>query len=110
MEKGFLAALFDYSFSSLITPKIIRVVYIIITIVVGLISLAFFANLASQGGGGAVAGLIFAPAGFLLYMILARIYLEIVIIIFRIGDDVRRIADRQDGLGGGGAGRPPTVI
>jgi len=53
----------------------------------------------SQGGGGIVIGIIGAPIGWLLYMIWAWIVLEIVIIIFRIGDDVRRMADNS--------GRPP---
>ena len=109
MEKGFLGALFDYSFSTLITPKIIRMVYIVVTVVAGLSSLALFINLATVADGdGAFLGMFLAPALFLLYMIFARISLEMVIVVFRIGDHVRRIADSQ--ADPRGTSRPPTVI
>ncbi|MDQ3757697.1 MAG: DUF4282 domain-containing protein [Actinomycetota bacterium] len=107
MEKGFFASLFDFSFSSLITPKIIRVVYVLITIAVGLFSLSILFSFAASDDGNAVLGLILAPLAFLLYMIFARIYLEIVIVVFRMGEDVRRIADNQ---AGGGTPGPRTVI
>ena len=105
MDKGFFASLFDTSFSSLITPKIIRVVYIIALVAIGLFSLLMFANMAAADQ--AALGLIIAPIAFLLYVIVTRIWLELVIIVFRIGEDVRRIADRQ---APGGSTRPPTVI
>jgi hypothetical protein len=95
MNEGFLASLFDYSFSSLITPKIIRGVYVLVTVLAALGAFAVFAGLAGAGGGGAVLGLVVAPLLFLFYLVLARIYLEIVIVVFRMGEDVRRLADRQ---------------
>jgi|ERR671925_561782 hypothetical protein len=101
MNPGFLASLFDFSFSTLITPRIIKVVYVLITILTALFSLYVFAALATLGGGGALLGLIVGPLVFLIYMILSRISLEMVIIVFRIGDDVQRIADRQAPAAGG---------
>ena len=38
--KGFFSSLFDYSFSSFITPKIIKVLYVLLTIAVSLWTLA----------------------------------------------------------------------
>jgi len=37
--KGFLASLFDTSFSSLVTPRVIKVIYIISMVVIGLAAL-----------------------------------------------------------------------
>ncbi|HSO69511.1 MAG TPA: DUF4282 domain-containing protein, partial [Arachnia sp.] len=34
--KGFLAALFDFNFDTFITPKIIKAVYIVVTVIIGL--------------------------------------------------------------------------
>ena len=36
MQKGFLASLFDLSFSNLITTKVIKVIYILSMILIGL--------------------------------------------------------------------------
>jgi hypothetical protein len=102
--KGFFSSLLDFNFSSLITTRIIKVVYIIVTVAVSLGALAFLIAAVSQGGGDIVIGIIGAPLGWLLYMIFARISLEIIIIIFRIGEDVRRIADAS----GGSPGPHPT--
>lgn len=107
MDKGLLSELFDYSFSTLITPKILRMAYIVATVMAGLGSLAMFVNLAALAeGDGVFLGLLLVPALFLLYMICARIALEMVIVVFRIGDDVRRIADGQSGPSGPLARRP----
>ncbi len=120
--KGFLASLLDFSFSSLITTRIIKVVYVILTIVISLIAVVYFivglAGLASGNVGFGLAGIIAAPIGWLIYMIGTRISLELVIILFKIGDDVRRIADGNSPLSGatgqsfapGAAGYgPPTA-
>jgi hypothetical protein len=104
--KGFFASLLDFGFSSLITTRIIKVVYIIITVVVSLAALGFLIAELSRGGADIVLGVVLAPIGWLLYMIGARITLEIVIIVFRIGEDVRRIADAPRAGSGSGATPP----
>ncbi|MEY2478606.1 MAG: hypothetical protein QOG87_3921 [Actinomycetota bacterium] len=100
--KGFLAALFDFSFTSLITTKIIKVVYVIFVIFSGLGALALFASLAAAGGAGAVVGLILAPIIFLVYVIFARMWLELVIIFFRIAENTERTNQLLE-RGSGGA-------
>lgn len=103
MQNGFFGSLFDVSFSSLVTPRIIRVVYMILVGLSALGSVVFLLGSLSSGDGAAL-GVILAPALFLFYVIVSRVYLELVIVIFRIGDDVRRIADR--GMGGGPSAGP----
>ena len=97
--KGFFASLFDFSFSSLITTKIIKLVYIIATIAIGLfLFIGLLTGLIELVTGSIIGGLItiiVTPIIALIYLILSRIYLELVIILFRIGEDVRRLADGQ---------------
>ena len=86
--KGFLASLFDVSFSAFVTPKVIKVVYVIIMILIGLGTLGdiIFGFVAFHA-----VGIIFLPIALLLgliYLAVARIGFEIVMIIFRMGDDI----------------------
>jgi hypothetical protein len=90
---NFVGALFDFSFHELITPKVIRVLYILLVALAALASLAVLVSSMTQGGAAILAGLILAPLLFLVYVIVARVYMEILIVIFRIGEDVRDIAD-----------------
>lgn len=101
--KGFFASLFDFSFSSLVTTRIIKILYIVITVIVSLIAFLFLIAGLTQGPASALGAIIFAPLGWLFYMISARVSLEIIIVVFRIGDDVRYLAVR------GGAPSPPPV-
>lgn len=91
---GFISSLFDFSFRELITPKVIRVLYILIVVLIGIGSLAAFASFATQGAMSLILGIVVVPLVALLYIILARVYMEILIVIFRIGEDVADIADR----------------
>jgi Domain of unknown function (DUF4282) len=92
-DKGFIASLFDFGFENLVTPKIIKVIYILITIVVALCALGFLITAFSAGG--IVAGLlvlvIVDPILALLYLSLARMTLELYMVIFRIYDEAKQI-------------------
>jgi hypothetical protein len=93
-QKGFFASLLDFSFSSLITTRIIKIVYVIGTIVISLVFVGFLVEALNRGGGDVLAGIIGAPIGWVLYMIFFRMGLEFIIVIFGIGEDVRQIANR----------------
>ncbi|MHB1773383.1 MAG: DUF4282 domain-containing protein [Acidimicrobiales bacterium] len=92
-DAGFLKSLYDFSFSIFVTSKIIRVLYIIITIVYSLVALLFFIDFARSGTLGLVAAIVLVPLGYLLSLTLARIMLELVMVVFRIGEDLRVIRD-----------------
>lgn len=86
--KGFFAALFDFSFSSYVTKRFIKLIYVIATVLIGLGVLMFaIAAIASGDAGTILAGLIFAPLFGLFYLIFTRIGLEIIVVIFGIADD-----------------------
>ena len=98
-EQGFLASLFDVEFKSLITTKVIKVLYILSMIVIGLAALAFVvAAFANSVAGGLIVLLIVAPLVALLYLIYVRVLLEIVIAVFRIMEtNTELVALQRDG-------------
>lgn len=96
--KGFFGSLFDFSFRSFITGRLIRVLYVLGMIGLALWSLTWLVSaLVSQDGGLILLGLVGAPLAFLFGLIYIRVLLELIIVIFRIGEDVRTIASRRDG-------------
>jgi hypothetical protein len=103
--KGFLRALFDFSFTTYITPKIIKVIFGIVIVVSGLgwLGYTIFA-FATNVVLGIIVFVIIGPLIFLLYIILARVYLEVVMAVFTIAENSTRIAQS---LGGGTAGPTP---
>ena len=97
-DPAFWAGLFDFSFARFITIKFIRVIYIVLVVVIGLVGLLlFFVSLASgHGVGGVFVGLIVVPLVTLFWIIVARLTLEGIVVIFRIGENTTRIADAEE--------------
>src|SRR4051812_20838468 len=90
--KGFFGSLFDYSFSSYITPRIIKILYVIATVLVVLWTLVIIlAAFKTSTGLGIVALLIGGPIYFVIAMIFVRVGLEYLSAFFRIHDDVQEI-------------------
>jgi len=97
-SKGFLRSLFDFSFSSFIARRVVRVLYILITITYSLGALgAFIALLARHTPADIVLAVVAVPLGYILYLTFARITLEVLMVIFGIGEDLREIRDRGAG-------------
>ena len=95
--KGFLGALFDFSFTSFVTPKVVKVLYILIVVVVGLSAVGFALSvLATNVVLGLIVLLIGAPLYFLVVTALYRITLEFFIVIYRMAQDIRAIRERGD--------------
>jgi len=91
--KGFLGSLFDPSFDELITPRIIKVLYILFMIAIGLFALLVVVSAFAQDTAiGVVTLFVLAPLGALLYLILVRVYLELIVVIFKIRESAERIA------------------
>lgn len=92
-EKGFFAALFDFSFTEFITPKIVKVLYGIAVVLAGIAACGFILAGCQQGAGGGIVAIIVAPIVFLLYVIMARVWLEFIVAVFRIAENTRRMAE-----------------
>jgi Domain of unknown function (DUF4282) len=95
-----LGSLFDYSFSSFITSRIVKVLYLLTTIVVALWTVAIillaFRSSASLGIFALVVG---GPIFFVITMIYVRVGLELLMVIFRIHENVGEINVRAGGTG-----------
>jgi apolipoprotein N-acyltransferase len=85
--KGFFGALFDFSFEHYVTPMIVKVVYILAIIVLGLTWLVFLATSFAQSSGYGLVVLILGPVGILLSLCLIRMTLEFYIAITRMSQD-----------------------
>ena len=96
-SKDFLNALFDFGFTSFVTPKVVKVLYLLIVIVAGLSGLAVAVTaLASNLVLGLVVLLIGAPLYFLVVTALYRILLEFFMVIFRMAEDIRALRERGE--------------
>ena len=95
--KGFLAALFDFRFTSFVTPRVVKVLYPLIMILTGLTALSFI-DIAFRAsiGFGFVSLFILAPLFFLVVTAIYRILLEFFIVIFRVAEDIRAMRERGD--------------
>ena len=108
--KGFAGSLFDFTFRSLVTPRIIRFVYALTVLVIGLwfVALVLLAFAVSPAFGAAmllVGGPLIALAG----LIWTRMLLETAIVQFRILDGVGElIALGRLAVGGSSAGTAPA--
>ncbi len=96
--KGFAGSLFDFGFTSFVTPTIIKVVYVLVMIGYGLGALTivvegFFVNVIAG-----ILAIVFAALVFFIGLALWRIFLEVFMVIFRMADDIR--AMRQGGRAG----------
>lgn len=100
-EHGFLGSLFDFSFNSFVTPKIIKVLYVLFTIWTVLIGLTIL--VVGFRTGGFAAGLfvliIVEPIFFLLTLGIYRIVLEAFMVVFRIYEEMKQIREQNETRG-----------
>jgi hypothetical protein len=90
--KGFIRSLYDFGFTSLITTKVIRFVYALLVIINSIgAAITLIACLASGRGPLIVVGFIFVPIAYLIYLILLRIAMELIVVFFKMGEDVHAI-------------------
>lgn len=91
--KGFFGALFDFSFTSFVTLKFLKVIYGALVVVILIGGLTFFVVGVARGGGGIAFSIVVVPLVTLLYLVLVRICMELVALFFRIGEHTSVIAN-----------------
>lgn len=95
--KGFLRSLYDFSFSSFITLRVIRALYVLITILYTLGAIvAFVTLLVAHTVLTIIIAIVAVPIGYLIYLTIARISLEVLMVVFNIGKDVRAVREQGD--------------
>ena len=90
-RKGFFGALFDMSFTTFVTPMIIKVVYIIGLIAIGLGTLFFaVSGFFGDNPGVGIVTLIVSPLVGQLYLCFFRMMCEFYVAITRMSEDINR--------------------
>lgn len=92
---GFFRALFDFSFTEFVTTRLIRLLYGIGVVVAAASAAAAILRGFQEGPGAGILALIVAPLIFLLVVIIARVWLEIIIVVFRIAEYLRDMAGER---------------
>lgn len=90
MHKGFFASLFDISFSSFITPMIVRAVYVLFMV---LIALGYLITVIAGFAHSAGVGILFLVVGALValvYLVMVRILLEFYMAVVRMSEDIHQ--------------------
>lgn len=94
---GFIGALFDFSFSSFVTPRVVRVLYVLIVIgtIVGAaaFTIAMFRVSAALG---ILTLAVAAPLYVLIVLAIYRVILEFFMVVFRMADDIKALRERGD--------------
>jgi uncharacterized membrane protein YphA (DoxX/SURF4 family) len=98
--KGLLRSLYDFGFTSLITTRIIKFVYALLVISYSIVAvILLLVGLASRNSAGILFAIIFVPIFYLIYLIMLRILMEMIVVFFKIGEDVHVIRHRAGGRG-----------
>jgi hypothetical protein len=90
--QGLLSSLFDLSFTTFITSKLIKVLYAMAIAFAALVATALLVSGFSQGALVGLLMLVVAPVVFLATVIYARVLLEIMIVVFRMAEHLAEIA------------------
>ena len=108
-ETSFLGALFDFSFRSFVTLRIVRFLYAVavVFLAVGTVA-AVVGGVATGRNALEMAGfLLLAPIGAFLYLLIIRVSLELMVVIFRIGETQGQILEALRGGGIPPGSSPP---
>lgn len=98
-ERGFVGSLFDFGFTSFVTPKIIKVLYVLVTLWTILWALAFLRLGFHYGGtaGGLATLIIVDPILVLVSLGVFRVVLEFFMVTFRMQEDLKSLRERSAG-------------
>ncbi len=112
--KGFFGSLFDLSFTSLVATRIIKLLYVLAILVIGLYAFIFIVGGFSRSpAAGLLVLLIIAPIFTLASLVYTRVLLELIIALFRIMENTSQLVARADALApsttsAGGSLTPPS--
>ena len=97
-QSGFFSALFDFTFSQMVTPRIARVLYAILLVCIAcgvLVGTIGSMVTMSDNFFAGVGLLALTPLAAILYAILARMGVESVMVMFRIAENVEELATAE---------------
>jgi hypothetical protein len=89
-QQSFFARLFDMSFTSFITPSIIKILFILGIVLISIVSLFLLIGGAANAGDGGIVLVLIAPIYWLFGVVYMRVLLEVIIVFFRIEANTRK--------------------
>lgn len=93
-----LGALFDFGFNHFVTLSVIRILYVLGLCLIVLVWLgAIGSALLSMNFLSALGAIVIGGGAALVYVIFFRIWLEIIVVVFRIGENTSRLVELQGG-------------
>jgi hypothetical protein len=92
-QSGFFESLLDTRFDHLITPKLIRFLYVVSLVVLAIGAIVVIVTAFGDEVGSGVVALILAPLGALVYLIVIRLWLELLVVAFKIREAAEEVAD-----------------
>ena len=99
-EKGFFEAIFDLSFSEFVTIKIIKFLYVLAIIASATMTIIFIVGgFATESVAVGVLFLLLSPVIFMLYVLMARVWLELIIVVFKIAENTSRLIEENEPSG-----------
>jgi hypothetical protein len=90
--KGILENIFDFSFSEFVTPKIIKILFVLGIVIAAAMTVMLIVTTFMQSVVAGLIVLILSPIVFGLYVLAARIWCELIVVAFSIADNTRRMA------------------
>lgn len=93
--RSFWSRFFDLSFQEFITPSLVKVLFIIAMVVIGLGVLGTIILGFVRAGALGILVLIGALIAGFIYLLLARVFLEMIVIFFRIRDNTEEIVEKK---------------
>ncbi len=91
-KKGFWSCLFDLSFTEFITTRVIKILYMLGIGIAAIVGLMMIVTAFTKGFAVGLLHVIAAPIVFILIVIVLRIYMELVLTLFRIEGNTRKPA------------------
>ena len=89
-----LYGLMDFSFTEFFTIKVIKQLYFIAIAIAAISALTIIGTGFATGTAmSIIGGIIMAPIAFILYIIFARISLELIVVAFHIADNTKRLVE-----------------
>jgi len=89
-RKGFFGSVFDFSFEHFVTPMLVKAVYIVAIVALGLGWVFWLLATFSQSAGFGIAVLLLGPILIFLYLCLIRMTLEFYLAVTRMSQDIHQ--------------------
>ncbi len=93
--RALFAMLFDFSFKRFLTPRLVRILYSLSLLAAVLSALAWMGSGFREGVMKGLFTLVTGPVAFLIYVLTARVLMELVLAIFRIAERIEDLPRQQ---------------